>query len=147
MAISGYSIAKSQLLNQIGTAFNLTTASNITLESKTTFESGTIEFIYATTLEILVAYPHSIDLMSLLDPMGALFAFNTIRHVHLKNKGAGTITVGGGTRPIFTALPPLQSGGVLLIDNEFDVEDGVADILRISVTGYSATVDIILAGE
>ena len=76
--------------------------------------AGNVNLVYSSALTVTTGTPLVLDLTALLDPLGGTVNFVHVCAVMITNGSvtAGQdFTVGGGTTPVFAALPLLQANG------------------------------------
>lgn len=75
--------------------------------------SGNVNLAYSGNVSVVSGTPLVIDLTALTNPDGGAVSFTNVLAVKLTNNGtaAGTLTMGGGTNPVFGAFPVAAQGG------------------------------------
>lgn len=97
--------------------------------------------------------PTSVDLTSLTDPFGTSVNFATLKHIQVcNNDGTNSLTVGGGTNGVFSALPVLvgqntmtANGSCVNLTTNITI-DSTHKILTLTASAGSISVDVFLVG-
>lgn len=116
--------------------------------------TNNVNLCYSATRTVTSGSPDVLDLTALTDPLGNALNFAVVRTVKITNNGSTgqTITVGGGTNPLFASeSEPIQAlGGVHLTDHPDGglAVSGTVKNLQISVAaGTSVSYTITILGK
>lgn len=99
----------------------------------------------------------TLDLTALTDVWGNALSFTTVKHLEIVNNDpTNSLTVGGGTNPLFAALPPLAGqaasggggsvGSCLQFTTPLTVSGSTKNLKLIAGAG-SITVDVFILGS
>lgn len=140
---------------QEATTFGATFTGTPSLQWVRRFNTTELTKCYFNTYTV-TSTPTSVDLTALTDAYGAALSFATIRHLRITNNDpAISLTVGGGTNGLFTALPfslvgynsatNTDDGSDLNLTTNITV-DGTHKILTLVAASGSISVDVFILG-
>lgn len=107
--------------------------------------AGDVNIEYYRPIAVSVGTPLVLDLTNLTDPLGNSISMSVVTAILLSNESTTTgqdLTLGGGTHPLFAAMPvPAQAGGgavgVLAPASGFAVVSGTSNTLQVTAAAGS----------
>jgi hypothetical protein len=116
------------------------------LKYSKTFASTDISSVFCHTYTVTTT-PTVIDVTALTNAFGASVGFATVKHVQVVNNAAAIgLTVGGGTDPLFSALPTIVAGGCVNLTTNITVSGSVKTLTLTAASG-SISVDVLIVGN
>lgn len=110
------------------------------------FKTTDISSVYHATLTVTTT-PTVINVQSLTNAFGGSVSFSTVKHVQVTNDAASiALTVGGGTNPLFAALPTIVAGGCATLTTNITVSGSVKNLTLTAASG-SISVDVLIVGN
>jgi hypothetical protein len=110
------------------------------------FASTDISSVYADIFTVTTT-PTVIDVTSLTNAFGGAVSFATVKHVQVINSDAAvSLTVGGGTNPLFAALPTIVAGGCVNLTTSISVSGSVKNLTLTAASG-SISVSVLIVGN
>lgn len=157
-SLSSPKVTLSVQANYNDTSSTLTSNVSISDTTATTFTvgtaSGNVNKPYTATRTVASGTPDVLDLSVLTDPVNGSVAFLHVDVLKITNTStvAGQdLTVGGGTAPLFTALPiTIGPGGSLVWVNptdDFAVNASTAHNLQVAAAAGTVTYTITILGR
>lgn len=144
-SLSGSISSVSKFLHQEAAALSITYTGNPTLNYAKSFSTTDITKLFFATYTVGTSAT-SIDVTALTDAFGQALNFATVKHLQIVNlSGVQTLTVGGGTNGLFTALPTLAVNGCYQLTTNFTV-DGTHKIIALTANASTASVEVLIVG-
>lgn len=110
------------------------------------FKTTDISSVYHATLTV-TSTPTVIDVTSLTSAFGSAVSFAHVKHIQVINNAPSiSLTVGGGTNPLFAALPTIVAGGCVNLTTTITVSGSVKTLTLTAASG-SISVDVLIIGN
>lgn len=148
-SISSKTSVKFQNVTSFGTTYTGTPSLDFERSFNTTETTKSYSHRYSVT-----STPTVVDLTSLTDDYGTALSFSTVRHIHIRHTDTtNSLTVGGGTTPVFAVLPVLTSYTASVGDNGSCVSittnitvDSTHKLLSLTASAGTISVDVFIVG-
>jgi hypothetical protein len=108
--------------------------------------SSTITKLYSNTISVTTT-PTSLNLNSLTDAFGNAQNFGSVKSLYIQNTDpTNSVTIGGGTTPLFAAQSPIAAGECYSKLNS-NLSTSSANLLQIVASAGSVSINIVIAGS
>lgn len=144
-SVSGQISIISRFLHQNTADLSVTYSATPTLDFEKTLSTTDVTKLYYKRYSVTTT-PTVIDVTALTDAYGAAVNFGTIKHIHIVNNDAtNSLTAGGGTDPVFGALPTITAAGCVAMTASFSISPTAKNIALTASAG-TILVDVIFTG-
>lgn len=145
ITLSGSVSSITKCINQNSAAFGTTYSGNPIRDYEATFTSSQITKISFANYSVSTGT--TIDLTNITDPFGNAISFATVKHLQIVNNDlTNSLTVGGGSNPVFAALPSIIAGGCVNLTTNLTVGGSTKNLLLTAGAG-TISVDVYIIGS